>query len=97
VAEVQRVLLEGGAKDWLEKLESAEVPCAPVLSMPEALQQRSVAGAVVSVADARRGELRMIGSPIHIEGVEPSYEAPPRAGEHTAKILAGPAGGGAGL
>ena len=41
---------------------------------------------VVSIETAD-GPLRMIGSPIRIDGARPEYRAPPRLHEHTAELL----------
>ncbi|MEZ5397527.1 MAG: CoA transferase [Bryobacterales bacterium] len=76
------------AAHWLEAFERHEVPCGPVLSMRDALAQPVVEqrGAIVDVEPGASGPVRLVGSPMRIEGHEPRYKAPAKLGEHTERV-----------
>ena len=82
------VFLARPAAHWLEAFERNEVPCGPVLRMREALELPAVEqrGAVVDVEPGAYGVIRLVGSPMRIEGHEPRYKAPASLGEHTESI-----------
>ncbi len=73
---------------WLEVLDRAGVPGGPVLSVPAALAGPA-AHTVETVVHPTAGRLRMIGSPMQIDGERlHARRPPPRLGEHTADVLA---------
>jgi crotonobetainyl-CoA:carnitine CoA-transferase CaiB-like acyl-CoA transferase len=73
---------------WLAALEGAGVPCAPVLRMDEVFATPEGAGMVQELGDATRGTLRLVASPIRLDGeVPPARMPPPRLGEHTREVL----------
>jgi crotonobetainyl-CoA:carnitine CoA-transferase CaiB-like acyl-CoA transferase len=88
--------------DWLDRFASVEaavealtaarVPCAPVLSMEEAMAHPHMTErqAFSTVPHSARGELRVTSAPFHVDGapVPARGPAPYRAGEHTRAILA---------
>jgi succinate--hydroxymethylglutarate CoA-transferase len=64
------------------------VPGGPVLSVPEALSGPA-AHTVETVEHPTAGPLRLIDSPMQVDGARlRAYRPPPRLGEHTAEILA---------
>jgi crotonobetainyl-CoA:carnitine CoA-transferase CaiB-like acyl-CoA transferase len=71
-----RALAADTARGWERRLRPRGVPIAAVRSLPEAL-----ADAPGSVVDA--GGLRLVGSPIRIDGFTPSYGPAPALGEHS--------------
>jgi crotonobetainyl-CoA:carnitine CoA-transferase CaiB-like acyl-CoA transferase len=83
----------------VEALTAARVPCAPVLSMEEAIAHPHMAErqAFSMIPHPARGEVRVTSAPFHIDGapVPPRGPAPYRAGEHTHAILADTLGYGA--
>ena len=77
---------------WLERLEAAGVPCAPIRRLDEVFASPEGSALVRTVDDAVRGALRLVASPIRFDGEEaPAPRTPPRLGEHTADVLAGDA------
>jgi formyl-CoA transferase/CoA:oxalate CoA-transferase len=87
-AVLEAVLRSETAAHWLARFEAHEVPCGPVLSMRQALglPQAVARGAVVDVEPGAYGAIRLVGSPMRMEGYEPRYKAPASLGEHTEKI-----------
>jgi len=76
------------AAGWLAELEAASVPCAPVRAMDEVFAAPEGAAAVQEVEDPVRGLLRLVASPIRVDGAPtPVRRPPPRLGEHTDEVL----------
>jgi glutaryl-CoA transferase len=77
------------ATEWIDALEAASVPCAPIRAMDEVFASPEGATLVEAVADAARGTtLRLVRNPIRFEGgVLDTRQAPPLLGEHTDEIL----------
>ena len=77
------------AAEWIEALEAASVPCAPIRAMDEVFASPEGAALVESVADPARGTtLRLVRNPIRFDGrVLDTRRAPPLLGEHTDEIL----------
>jgi len=77
------------AAEWLEALEAAAVPCAPVRKLDEVFASAEGAAAIQEIDDPARGLLRLVADPIRVDGrVPPARFPPPRLGEHTDEILA---------
>ena len=77
------------AVEWLEALEAAAVPCAPVRTLDEVFASAEGAAAIQEIHDPARGLLRLVADPIRVDGrVPPARFPPPRLGEHTDEILA---------
>jgi len=71
--------------EWLERLERAGVPCAPIHSLPEALAhpQMQALGILQEVPEAG---FRLTGLPLSIDGQRPPPRpAAPALGEHNAR------------
>ncbi|MFQ5791067.1 MAG: CaiB/BaiF CoA transferase family protein [Acidobacteriota bacterium] len=93
-AELQNIFRERFRQEttayWIEALEKQDLLCAPVRSLPEALEdtQTAVNKMVVHIPHRGVGELRLVGSPIHLSGVPFAVrQAPPILGEHSEEIL----------
>ncbi len=79
----------------LAALERAFVPCAPVRTLPEAVEDpyNAEQGLLRDVEVLGRGRVRVLGSPIQLRpaGAQraelPPAAAPPKLGEHTARVL----------
>lgn len=72
------------------RLDRADILCAPVLTLDEALQQPQVQanGILVSFAHPVHGQVRTTGNPLHFSGVERiSLRAAPTLGQHTEEVL----------
>lgn len=75
---------------WLERLEAQDLLCAPVRSLGEALadEQTEVNGMLVDVDHPLLGQMRLMGSPVHLSDAPMTVrQAPPRLGEHTHEII----------
>jgi crotonobetainyl-CoA:carnitine CoA-transferase CaiB-like acyl-CoA transferase len=86
VAEIEALLRTQPAARWLELLENAEVPCAPVLRIAEILNHPHLSAREVIAEIPDSGGMRAIANPMRITGLEPRYVRPPELGEHTEKI-----------
>jgi len=77
------------ATEWIDALEAASVPCAPIRAMDEVFASPEGAALVEAVADVARGTtLRLVRNPIRFDGgVLDTRQAPPLLGEHTDEIL----------
>ena len=74
---------------WLEGLRGADVPCAPINTIEEALAEPQTVhlGIVQTFGDAGR-QMRLAGSPLQFEGNPTLDRGPvPAVGEHTDEIL----------
>jgi crotonobetainyl-CoA:carnitine CoA-transferase CaiB-like acyl-CoA transferase len=83
------VFRERPAAVWVERLEAAAVPCAPIRSMDEVFSSPEGEALVEEVDDPGRGTtLRLVRSPIRLDGVPlPIRMPPPLLGQHTAEVL----------
>jgi len=76
---------------WIAKLRAAGVPCGPINSVAEALNDpHTLARNMVrAVKHPTAGELRMVGIPFRMSGTPESIRrAPPLLGQHTEEVLA---------
>jgi len=85
---LKRVMLTKTTAEWLEIL-GGHVPCAPVHTVEEALQDEQVLARemVIEVEHPQFGRLREVGCPIKIDGVQPRYTAGARLGADTDELL----------
>jgi formyl-CoA transferase len=75
---------------WLARLEEADLLCAPVRSLDEALadEQTAVNGMILEIERADGSTLRTVASPLHLSATPAQVRCPPpRLGEHTEEIL----------
>jgi crotonobetainyl-CoA:carnitine CoA-transferase CaiB-like acyl-CoA transferase len=76
--------------EWLPRLQSRDVPAAPVNDLGTALglPQIRLRGMIEPVQHPLIGELPLLAPPVKLEGTPPSIRRPPpRLGEHTDEIL----------
>ncbi|MEI5681807.1 CoA transferase [Mesorhizobium sp. CGMCC 1.15528] len=92
---LQAVFRENFAKNttahWLRRLEEVDILCAPVRSLPEALQdeQTFINKMILEAGETAAGPVRLIGSPIDMSAAPVSVRlAPPTLGQHNEEILA---------
>lgn len=91
LAMIQDVLLTRSAEEWLDRLERAGVPCAPVLTRTATLSNpQVVANAIVAEAEhPRAGRLRQARPAARFSATPASIRrGGPGLGEHTAEVLA---------
>jgi crotonobetainyl-CoA:carnitine CoA-transferase CaiB-like acyl-CoA transferase len=77
------------AREWLERLEAARIPCGAVNDVRDVVEHPQLAhnGLVVEV-DSPVGPLPVIGSPFLVDGERPPSGGVPALGEHTEEVLA---------
>ena len=72
---------------WLDLLDDAGVPCAPIMAMDEVFASSEGADLVETIDDPVRGLLRLVASPIRFDGMTPPTRTPPPLlGEHDAEV-----------
>ncbi|MFI1395870.1 CaiB/BaiF CoA transferase family protein [Streptomyces sp. NPDC020681] len=91
--ELEKALCMRGAEEWEDILSGAGVPAARVLDVAQALAQDQITtrGFVHTLPFPDRGEreLKVLGSPVRVNGAAAGPEhPPPRLGEHTDQLLA---------
>ncbi len=93
-SEVQAMLLErfatAGKDVWLERLRAADVPCAPIYLLGEALADPQIAARnfIVELEHPVAGLVRSLGFPPHMRDGAISYRLPPpMLGQHTDEVL----------
>jgi len=87
----QDVLRQRSAAEWLERLERAGVPCAPVLTRNEMIEHPQVAagGIVIENEHETAGRLRQARNAAEFSGTPAELRrGAPALGGHTAEILA---------
>jgi succinate---hydroxymethylglutarate CoA-transferase len=96
---IGQVLQAGKTASWIEKLRGAGVPCGPINSVAQALNDpHTLARNMVrTVPHPKVGDLRMIGTPFRMNGTPTIIRrAPPLLGQHTDEVLSGELGFSAG-
>ena len=77
---------------WMEALEAAGVPCAPVNTIDEVFADPQIVarGMEIAMPHPLAGEdVRLVGSPVGLSRTPASYRrAPPTLGQHTDEVLA---------
>jgi formyl-CoA transferase len=76
---------------WIETLEEAGIPCGPVNDIKDVFDDPQVQHLEMAMPlrHKRRGDIRIVASPLNIEGLETGvYRDVPDLGEHGAEILA---------
>jgi glutaryl-CoA transferase len=94
-AAIAQALKVGKTAAWIEKLRAAGVPCGPINSVGEALNDpHTLARDMVrSVRHPTAGELKMVGIPFRLNGTPAAIRrAPPLLGQHTEEVLSGELG-----
>jgi crotonobetainyl-CoA:carnitine CoA-transferase CaiB-like acyl-CoA transferase len=89
LAELYRTFGERGAAEWVEILEAAGVPCSPVNSVREALEdpQAVARGVVQPTEHPALGTVNHLRSPLRLTGGTRPPAAAPGPGEHTVAVL----------
>ncbi len=74
---------------WLERLQSARIPCAPVYNLAQAVRDPQVLARnmIVQVQHPLGGAVRMPGNPIKLsETHEDTFSPPPLLGQHNEEV-----------
>jgi crotonobetainyl-CoA:carnitine CoA-transferase CaiB-like acyl-CoA transferase len=87
LGEIRTILRQQTKEEWMERLEAAGVPCAPILTLPEVLAQpqTEALGIVHSVPETKG---KMLSLPMSFDGKRSTLtRRAPRLGEHDKEIL----------
>jgi crotonobetainyl-CoA:carnitine CoA-transferase CaiB-like acyl-CoA transferase len=87
LAEVARIVATRTKGEWIDILDKAGVPCAPVNTLPETLAepQTEAVGMLMQVPDLA---VRLMGLPVMLDGRRPPISRrAPKLGEHTREVL----------
>ncbi len=80
-------------REWLQALEAEDVPCAPVNTLQQALEDPQAIhnGMIVEVEHVSGGKVKMIGNAVRFASTPPEERrrvtSPPLIGQHTREIL----------
>jgi CoA:oxalate CoA-transferase len=77
--------------NWIDRLNTAGVPCGKVLSVGEVFEDPQIKAQdmVLDVDHGQHGTIRMVGFPVKMSGTPCTLRRPaPRLGEHTSEVLA---------
>ena len=89
-SELNKKLSTETSEYWINALNSAKVPCAPINSFSQALSDEQVIhrNMVVEVEHPDGGKVKMPGNPIKLSYTdEDSFSPPPHLGQHTKETL----------
>ncbi|MBI3043442.1 MAG: CoA transferase [Betaproteobacteria bacterium] len=92
---ITEVLQAGKTAAWIGKLRAAGVPCGPINSVAEALDDPHTQAhdMVRSVRHPTAGELKLVGIPFRLNGTPATIRRPPPLlGQHTEEVLGGELG-----
>jgi crotonobetainyl-CoA:carnitine CoA-transferase CaiB-like acyl-CoA transferase len=92
VPEVARIVAGRTKGEWIDRLEEAGVPCAPIHAMDEALThpQAEATGMLLPLPEL---DFELMGLPVSFDGRRPGIRRPPpRLGQHNDEVI-GPRGG----
>ena len=88
--ELNKVLSTQTSDHWIDKLNKAKVPCAPINKFSDALNDEQVKhrNMIVEVEHPDGGFVKMPGNPVKMSYTnEESYSSPPHLGADTREIL----------
>jgi len=87
IAQIQQILLTRSKGEWIDVLEAAGVPCAPINSLPEAVTEPQAA-ALGMIQKVPGDDYELMGLPLSFDGARPDIRlAPPAVGEHNREIF----------
>lgn len=90
IAIIEDTLTQKENDYWLEKLNGAGFPFAPINNIQQTFEhpQIKARGLVKEIEHERAGKIKVVGPPVKYSGFEPSIQLPPPLlGAHTDEIL----------
>jgi crotonobetainyl-CoA:carnitine CoA-transferase CaiB-like acyl-CoA transferase len=92
---LEEVFVSRTTEEWLQILEAADIPCAPVNTIDKVLADPQVLDRdmVVDVEHAKGGTVRLVGNPVKMSAtpadVRTQFTTPPLLGQHMEEVLIG--------
>ncbi len=91
-AKIGAITATRSSAEWVEELNAVGVPCGPINSIDQTFADPQVEhlGIAWPMQHPERGNLRIVGQPVHLEGAERPQSArlpTPGAGQHSDEIL----------
>ncbi|MEI9535463.1 formyl-CoA transferase [Moellerella wisconsensis] len=89
-ADIEKFLADKDKHEAIAYLSKYGVPCAPVLSMKEIAEDKSLreSNSIVEVEQPKRGKYLTVGCPMKFSSFTPEIKSAPLLGEHTDEVLA---------
>ena len=87
---ISELMKTANTKDWLQRLESRNVPCGPINTIDQVFADPQILarGMLISMADTRGGEIPLVANPINYSRSTIDYTVPPpELGSSTESIL----------
>jgi crotonobetainyl-CoA:carnitine CoA-transferase CaiB-like acyl-CoA transferase len=82
LGQIEAILLTRTKGEWIDRLEAAGIPCAPIHGLPEILAQEQTA-ALGMIQPVPGDEISLVGLPLSFDGERPTIRrAPPAIGQH---------------
>ena len=91
IPEINRLMSARSTREWLDILDAADVPAAPVNDLPTAFAElEQISPGMVQSMPYEGGELHQLGVPFHFSNCGGDLRRPPPLlGEHTDEVLRG--------
>ena len=87
IGQIEAVMLTRTKGEWIDALEAAGVPCAPIHTLPEAVSHPQVA-ALGMIQPVPGGDVDLMAVPLSFDGQRPGIRrAPPTSGQHNAEVF----------
>jgi CoA:oxalate CoA-transferase len=88
IGEVAALLRMHCTQEWVDRLGRLDLVVAGVETLDQALESDlTLSRGMVVTVPTREGALRLVGSPIRVEGGHNVFGPPPRLGEHTGEFV----------
>jgi crotonobetainyl-CoA:carnitine CoA-transferase CaiB-like acyl-CoA transferase len=86
LADVEAIFATRAKGEWIDLLEAAGVPCAPINTLPEAVAHEQ-AGALGMIQPVPGDDFSLVALPLSFDGTRPPIRrAPPAVGQHDADL-----------
>ena len=87
--DMEQIFLTKTRQEWIDILAPANVVCAPIYTIGQALNDPHIQarGMTVEVDHPVGGKLSLLANPIRFSESEMTYTAPPLIGQHTDEVL----------